>query len=201
MKPAHIKAVLGLHKISDFKSSGKAKSDSPRPFKVSIGSIVVHPDYSCDGIANDIALLEVQENISFRPEVSPICVPNTENSIKTSKSGTVSGWGWTNEDQSVGVRADTLQQASVEFWDNKDCAASFKSQNKTLDIAKSQLCAGKKVGGIDSCWADSGGPLVNDQNVLVGVVSTGIGCARPGLPGIYTRVFEYLDWIESTIKG
>lgn len=44
--------------------------------------------------------------------------------------------------------------------------------------------------------ADSGGPLVTDGNVLIGVVSTGVGCARPGLPGIYTKVSEYVDWIQ-----
>lgn len=49
--------------------------------------------------------------------------------------------------------------------------------------------------------ADSGGPLwVHDQNKLIGIVSTGVGCARPGLPGIYTRVSKYIDWIERTIK-
>lgn len=47
--------------------------------------------------------------------------------------------------------------------------------------------------------ADSGGPLTTNKNVLIGVVSTGVGCARPGLPGIYTRVSEFVDWIEDVI--
>lgn len=52
---------------------------------------------------------------------------------------------------------------------------------------------------------DSGGPMVHydaadSQWILVGVVSTGYGCARPGFPGIYTRVSDYVAWIQSVVE-
>merc|ERR1712130_467618 len=55
----------------------------------------------------------------------------------------------------------------------------------------------------DSCQGDSGGPLIcveGRKPVLRGIVSFGKGCGRPGLPGIYTRVSNYVEWIDLAIQ-
>ena len=52
---------------------------------------------------------------------------------------------------------------------------------------------------------DSGGPLMlktksgggTFRHVAVGIVSWGVGCGRPGLPGVYVRLSSYLSWIQS----
>ena len=59
-------------------------------------------------------------------------------------------------------------------------------------ITERHLCAGHEFGLEDGCQGDSGGGLVtvdgdSDKYVLVGVMSVGIGCGRPKLPGLYTR--------------
>lgn len=67
-----------------------------------------------------------------------------------------------------------------------------------------QLCAGWPTGGLDACQGDSGGPLMcqlepQQQWYLAGVVSHGNGCARPGEPGIYSRIRVYQKWIQTNI--
>lgn len=53
---------------------------------------------------------------------------------------------------------------------------------------------------------DSGGPLFlgNDDNrraTLIGIVSFGPRrCGTAALPGVYTRVQSYLDWVLDSIE-
>lgn len=95
------------------------------------------------------------------------------------------------EKKKTGNRPDVLQNAQVRVWSNRDCQTSFDNEKKVQKIQSTQMCAGKKTGGIDACWADSGGPMISNDDGLIGIVSTGIGCARPGLPGIYTRKYFF----------
>jgi secreted trypsin-like serine protease len=60
--------------------------------------------------------------------------------------------------------------------------------------------------GKDSCSGDSGGPLFlrnggsEEPWFQIGVVSFGGKVCGDGLPGVYTKVTEFLDWIGSEMK-
>lgn len=91
-----------------------------------------------------------------------------------------------------------------------ECNATLLNYNKERDlpafrngIDKSQYCAIDPIGTKDSCQGDSGGPLQTVQTYsnptkVVGIVSFGVACGH-GLPGIYTRVAHYIDWIGSYV--
>eukprot|EP00694_Reclinomonas_americana_P007438 EC798583.1.p1 GENE.EC798583.1~~EC798583.1.p1 ORF type:complete len:126 (+),score=28.04 EC798583.1:116-493(+) len=56
--------------------------------------------------------------------------------------------------------------------------------------------------GTDSCNGDSGGPVVADNHVLVGVASRGpAACGAANSTPINTRVSSYVSWIQSLTSG
>ena len=59
--------------------------------------------------------------------------------------------------------------------------------------------------GVDSCNGDSGGPLIlkefsSDPYYQIGIVSFGLKLCGNGVPAVYTRVTNYIPWIERNLK-
>ena len=65
------------------------------------------------------------------------------------------------------------------------------------------MCAGGEVGK-DTCRGDSGGPLINEYeqfHEIIGIISYGPSqCGAEGWPSIYTKVYNYLEWIRVNIE-
>uniref|UniRef100_A0A8V0YUC6 Coagulation factor IX n=1 Tax=Gallus gallus TaxID=9031 RepID=A0A8V0YUC6_CHICK len=146
---------------------------------------------------NDIALLELDQPLTFNSYVTPICIGSRDftNNLLSNGPGTVSGWG---SMLYRGRSAIVLQVLTVPFVDRVTC---LKSTSTT--ILQSMFCAGYTAGGKDTCGGDSGGPYTNSIGetwFLTGVTSWGEECAKPGKYGIYTNVAKYMKWIRETTR-
>ncbi|KAH7951431.1 hypothetical protein HPB52_008954 [Rhipicephalus sanguineus] len=184
LRPQNITVRLGEY---DFKTN--TTSRLPRDFNVS--RIRQHPEFRKDTYQNDISLLRMSRRVRFTENIRPICLPKSPDESFIGKLATVVGWGTLSFG---GPSSSILRQVSLPVWDNTECKTKFTQQ-----IPKIFLCAGTREGGQDACQGDSGGPLMveddSTQWTLIGVVSWGIKCAEKGLPGVYTRITEFLGWI------
>ena len=169
--------------------------------------IVIHDDYS--GLVKsslssingaDIALLRTRGLISLDHEHAwPVCLATA--GAPAAQEAVVIGWGKRHEKSDV--YSERLQKARVPIIENKICRSWFRMAGRDMQIHDKIICAGFRDGGHDACHGDSGGPLLSksdDQWSVIGVVSTGIGCARPLLPGLYSRVSSYRDWIQQVTR-
>ncbi|MCA9572348.1 MAG: serine protease, partial [Myxococcales bacterium] len=179
--PSGIRVKAGLLRLS---SGGEA-------FDVS--QILVHPGYDDDTMVNDIALVRLAR-ASTHPRVRLMDTVAEPDFAAPGDLATITGWGTLTED---GATPNTLQSVDIPIISNAECFNAYPGE-----IVDSMICAGVPQGGIDSCQGDSGGPMVVDvggELVQSGVVSWGDGCARPNLPGVYTRVSRFGAWVASHV--
>ncbi|GLW93798.1 S1 family peptidase [Actinokineospora globicatena] len=162
-----------------------------------IDSLYVYrsPDYTSASRGSDWALIKLD-----RPAPYPVVA--LQSTLVTTGPFRVMGWGAAQEG---GDQQRYLLHADVPYVDDTTCAGLYTPYGYKF-LAAGMLCAGVVgTGGIDTCQGDSGGPMVaKDASGVVrqvGIVSWGIGCARPQFPGIYTEVSAYLPAIAAAITA
>ncbi|GAA2994363.1 S1 family peptidase [Actinokineospora diospyrosa] len=171
--------------------------DLESPNAIVVDSVYVYraPEYSTAGHGSDWALVKLAHKL-------PIPVVRLQPAVMTSGPFRVMGWGAAQEG---GEQQRYLLHADVPFVDDATCGSLYTRYGYPFS-APSMLCAGVVgVGGVDTCQGDSGGPMVASDAYgafrQVGIVSWGIGCARPQFPGIYTEVATYLPAISAAITA
>ncbi|XP_025770534.1 kallikrein-12 [Puma concolor] len=155
---------------------------------------VTHPGYQRAGHShdNDLRLLRLGTPVRLTRSVQLLPLPTT-----CAAAGTkchISGWGITN--QPGKPFPDLLQCLNVSIVSSAACQALFPGK-----ITDNMVCA-SGADGADACQGDSGGPLVCG-GVLQGLVSWGTvePCGQKGIPGVYTNICKYVDWIRMVMRN
>mmetsp|Transcript_12604 Transcript_12604/g.16867 ORF Transcript_12604/g.16867 Transcript_12604/m.16867 type:complete len:445 (-) Transcript_12604:257-1591(-) len=166
----------------------------------SVRQIVRHPLYGSNTGSESFDLMLIKlDGVSSLPSVrlnDDAGAPNVDGA-----SLVVAGWGDIDPRAYVQELADELREVEVKYVPNDECAEAYGSNLITDDM----MCAADI--DEDSCQGDSGGPLIvhaygdddPSNDVQVGVVSWGTGCADPNYPGVYARVGEEYDWIVQNL--
>jgi len=222
--------VLGELRIdTDPDCTNNGRSCAPRKITREIKTddqIIVHENYQpgSQTQVNDIALIRLNEPVPLYDDdpkssnVRPVCLPWQENDpgrdLKENKKAVVTGWGRVKTSlkdlerkQKFGASARNLLYVRLPIAnqvceDDPDLEQYWDPETK--------ICAGGKQGQ-DACQGDSGGPMVirdtsDDPWYQIGLVSFGLenicGGAknREKKPGVFTKVVNYLPWIESKLK-
>lgn len=142
--------------------------------------------------------MKLDGKIEFNDSVKPIGLPNAGD--EPSGKAVISGWGSISTTNYPNYPVN-LQRADLEIVNNKDCGdalAKLLGSSYPLNAA-SNVCSGPLNHSAGACSGDSGGPLIQGST-LIGVVSWGIvPCGIVGAPSVYTKVSNFVGFINSNI--
>ena len=167
--------------------------------RIRVAELIVHEEFDPNTLDNDLALLRLESG-SSQPLIEIIESEDPDGHTSPGKEATVIGWGATSEG---GPTSRVLMEVEVPIVSNDVANAAYNPHGST--VTENMIAAGLPEGGKDTCQGDSGGPFLvkgkKDAFILAGATSWGIGCARAGLPGLYTRLSRYSDWLSQHLDG
>src|SRR5207244_5301185 len=134
----------------------------------------------------DVALVRLSAPVEGISPVEPVR-PAERALWEPGRTATVVGWGVTSEAGTVAT--DELRAARVPI--QPDAVMTAADAYGDSFLPSDMVGAGPVEGGTDACFGDSGGPLLVGRGSTVrqiGIVSFGLGCGRPGHPGVYSRL-------------
>ncbi|KAM8919391.1 serine protease 52-like [Lycaon pictus] len=167
--------------------------------RMKVDKLIIHPYFDSWFLNHDIALLLLKSPFKLGANIIPICLSEVTD-IQKWRNCWVTGWGINIPTQSM---TEELHKVNIDLVKWEICSQLMPM------LTRNMMCAGNIQEGKDACQGDSGGPLVcqkkDNQSIWyqLGIVSWGVGCGEKRLPGVYTKVSNYLLWInvETTLSG
>ncbi|KAK8405268.1 hypothetical protein O3P69_001679 [Scylla paramamosain] len=172
-----IEVVMGAHNIRLEESS---------QVSVRTTDYFVHEEWNPSTLSNDVSVIRLPSPVTFNGYINKVALPRSD--LNVGDTVTPTGWG-KNSDLAGGI-TDKLRQVSNKIITVSDCEAVYGS------IIDHRIVCTSTTGGKGTCNGDSGGPL-NKNGKTYGITSfvASAGC-ESGLPDGFTRIVEFLDWIE-----
>ena len=175
-----------------------------------IDRIVRHSQYNAESndpsnppnmYANDIALVHIVSDGAPVPIDSRRIrqIPLNRKPLPDAVPVSATGWGVTGSSDSANTMNAVLLRVDLKAMPNPVCQQ--RPGYGPLKIKGTVFCASNPTKS--TCRGDSGGPVIltDGTPLLVGLVSWGKkACAGDGRPGVYTRIDQYVPWIDAAMK-
>ncbi len=140
------------------------------------GAEVFVPDEGNDTCGYDVAMIRLSENVPASEAVP--YVPRIDQLVRRGELYTAVGYGNTNDSTGAGTRR--MREGLAAKCDSGACTGFGISRNEWQ--GETGICSG-----------DSGGPALDEQGRVIGVVSRGgAGCTTP----IYGAITPWKEWIR-----
>ncbi|XP_016987307.2 venom protease [Drosophila rhopaloa] len=177
-------------------------SDDAEPEDFTVKDHTIHPDFHYPVLYNDISVVRLDRKVSFNEYKHPACLPFADGG--SDSSFIAIGWGQLE----IVPRTENKKLQKVKLFNYRTRCSTTTESNDELPEGynrTTQLCVGSSQHK-DTCNGDSGGPVLIYHHSfpcmyhVMGITSVSTSCDTPDLPGLYTRVHFYLDWIKQEIS-
>jgi trypsin len=185
-------AYLGVHNYT------RVTEEEGEIYEIYSEQKVIYPLYNNSTMDGDYLLLFLDTPSKF----DPVALNSNPDVPMEDALLTTIGWGMQETGNTSVVPKEAIVEERSNFW----CKVAYAATSDA-DITENMICA-EGGSSFDACQGDSGGPLIvrgedASNDVLVGVVSWGFGCAEivsVVYPGVYARVSSVKLWIEDQIE-
>ncbi|EGV33995.1 peptidase S1 and S6 chymotrypsin/Hap [Thiorhodococcus drewsii AZ1] len=152
--------------------------------------IVKHPDFDPLTRDNDIALIELKSPVYADP-IRPVTLEREETLACLGTAGAVTGWTATT---ACGNLATVLSKVDATIVLPSVCGTVYGA------LSNNMICTSSAATDTTECQSDDGSPLAVGNGrggyAQAGIVSFGNGCDDQSAPTAYTRVANYVSWME-----
>ena len=189
---SQVQVAIGFLNLSDITPADRQ----------TVSEIIVHPDWDSATTDSDIALLILSDG-TLNSAVTKIPLISETTVLTAGDAAKAIGWGLIE----TGSYPDALRHGDMEITasDGASCPPWISAWiNPDTMVCALGVTGDNKL--IDACFGDSGGPLLVQEGgnwVLAGATSWGSNsCGADDIPypGVWARVSEFLNWIDSYVN-
>ncbi|XP_037043063.1 insulin-like growth factor-binding protein complex acid labile subunit [Bradysia coprophila] len=191
LSPDEITIRLGAYNLTAVNESGVVNRN--------VTQIHMHPDWSVleEKYDADIAILVLNENVTFSSNIRPVCLPTDDVNIEEVK-GMVVGWGVTENGTAEGIprQTETMALNDSYCYRTDNVIARYSSERSFCGVGNGTPNKGDSGDGyfvvIGSAWVQYGTVSVVRTNATGHVVV--------GSFAIYMKITSLKHWIADTVR-